>query len=153
MASIPTYCCRTDSFKYSFSPNSICEWNKLNINTHSAKSLIHFTNSLLKIGKPSAKSIFNFQTAVVLKFLTSLRLAPSYLNSYIFDHNFSNSINRLCACSFKIESLSYFFLCFYYFTNILSTLLDEITKIDSNLLSLPKMKFWKYFFAVIRNMI
>ena len=25
MASIPTYCCRVDSFKYSFSPYSICK--------------------------------------------------------------------------------------------------------------------------------
>lgn len=33
-----------------------------------------------------------------------------------------------------------FFLHSYYFTNIRSTLLDEIAKNDSNLLSLPKNK-------------
>ena len=33
-----------------------------------------------------------------------------------------------------------FFLHSYYFTNICSTLLDEIAKNDSNLLSLPKNK-------------
>ena len=45
-------------------------------------------------------------------------------------------VGTLCSCSLEVE-LPHFFLCCYYFTNIHSTLLDEIVYNDSNILSLP----------------
>ena len=39
---VETYYCRTDLFKYSFFPYSTIEWNKVDINLHSAKSLLIF---------------------------------------------------------------------------------------------------------------
>ena len=68
--------------------------------------------------------------------LISLFTGLGHLNSYRLDHHYLNCINHLCSCSFEVESLSHFFLSCHYFTNIHSTLLDEVAKIDSNILFL-----------------
>ena len=131
VAFIRTYCCRTEFFKCSFFPHSVCEWNKLDITTRREKSLLSLRNSMLKL--VSLQQIFNVHYPTG----TRLRLGHSQLNSHRFYHNFSNCINPLCLCSLKFEWSSYFFLRCHYFTNIRSTLLDKIAKIDSNILSLP----------------
>ena len=87
-----------------------------------------------------------------MKFLTRLRFGPSQLNSRRFSHNYWNCINPLSSCSLEVESLFHFLLNNNYFTNICSTLLDELEKTDSNILNFQTIKLWKYFFAIVLNM-
>ena len=47
-----------DTFKYSFLPYTITEWNKLDKRLRNAKSYLVFRKILLKTGRPPANLIF-----------------------------------------------------------------------------------------------
>ena len=53
---ITTYYCRTDSFKHSFFPWTIIEWNKLDLQCHKATYV--FRNHLLKSIRALSKPIY-----------------------------------------------------------------------------------------------
>ena len=63
-----------------------------------------------------------------LKLLTRLRLGLSHLNENRFNHNFHGCINPLCSCSLAIESTTHFLLHCHHFSNIRSTLLNNINE-------------------------
>ena len=94
-----------------------------------------FQNALIKSGKPIPKPIYNVHNPVGLKLLTRLRLGLSHLNQHKFNHNFQDCLNPLCSCSLEVESVSHFFQHCYYYSNICSTLLNELQSIDINLLN------------------
>ena len=124
---------RTDVFKYSYFPATIVEWNKLDVTLRKSEFLPYFRNALLKIGRPTAKSIYNIHNPIGFKLLTRLRLDLSYLNEHKFTHNFQDCINPLCTCSLEIEFLCHFFLYCHYYTNIRSTLFCELQPVDVNI--------------------
>ena len=126
---------RTDIFKYSFFLSTISEWNKLDLKIRQSKTLLTFRHALIKIGRPIPKPIYNVHNPVGLKLLTRLRLGLSHLNQHKFNHNFQNCLNPLCSCSLEVESVSHFFLHCHYYSNIHSTLLNELQSIDINLLN------------------
>ena len=109
------------------------EWNKLDVTLRKFESLPYFRNSLLKIGPPTVKPIYNIHNPIGLKLLIRLRFGLSHLNEHKFKHNFQDCINPLCICSLEIESLSHFFLQYHYFTNIRSTLFIELQLADVNI--------------------
>ena len=117
---------RTDIFKYS--------WNKLDLKIRQSKTLLTFRNALIKIGRPIPKPIYNVHNPVGLKLLTRLRLGLSHLNQHKFNHNFQDCLNPLRSCSLEVESVSHFFLHCHYYSNIHSTLLNELQSTDINLL-------------------
>ena len=90
-------------------------------------------SSSLKIGRPTAKPTYNIHNPIGLKFLTRVRLGLIHLNERKFKHNFQDCANSLGSCSLEIESLSHFFLHCHYFTNIRSTLLDDLKSVDANI--------------------
>ena len=98
-----------------------------------SESYLYFKNSLLKVGRPTAKPTYNIHNPIGLKFLTRLRLGLSRLNEHKFKHNFQDCVNPLCSCSLEIESLCYFFLHCHHFTNIRATLLDDLQSVDINI--------------------
>ena len=130
---VTTFYCRIDAFKYSYFPHTILEWNKLDMQIRRSESFLSFKNSLLKIGRPTAKLIYKIHNPIGLKFLTRLRLGLSQLNKHKFKHNFQDCVNPLCSCSLEIESLSHFFLHCHHFTNIHATLLDDLQSVDRNI--------------------
>ena len=130
---VETFYCRTDVFKYSYFPHTISEWNKLDMQIRRSESFLSFKNSLLKIGRPTAKPTHNIHNPISLKFLTSLRLGLRQLNKHKFKHNFQDCVNTLSSCSLEIESLSHFFLHCHHFTNIRATLLDDLQSVDRNI--------------------
>ena len=88
-----------------------------------------------KLGGPFlSQYIYNVHNPVGLKLLTTLRLGLSHLNQHKSDHNFQDFLNPLCSCSLEVESVSHFFLHCHYYSNIHSTLLNELQSIDINLL-------------------
>ena len=78
-----------------------------------------FRNALIKIGRPIPKPIYNVHNPVGLKLLTRLRLGLSHLNQHKFSHNFQDCLNTQT----------------YVYSNIRSTLLNELQSIDINLLN------------------
>ena len=52
-----------------------------------------------------------------------------------FNYNFQDYLNPFCSCSLEVESVSHFFLHCHYYSNIHSTLLNELQSIDINLLN------------------
>ena len=92
-----------------------------------------FENSLLKIGRPTAKPTYNIHNPTGLKFLTRFRLGLSHLNERKFKHNFQDCVNPLCSCSLEIESFSHFFLHCHHFTNIRATLQDDLQSVNRNI--------------------
>ena len=87
-------------FKYSYFPSTILEWNNLDIKIRKPNSLMAFKNSLLRVGRPTAKPTSGIHNPISSKFLTRLRLGLSHLK---FKHNFKDCVNLLCSCSLESE--------------------------------------------------
>ena len=130
---VTTFYCRTDAFKCSYFPHTILESNKLDIQIRSSESFLFFKNSLLNIGRPTAKPTYKIHNHIGLKFRTRLRLRLNHLNEHKFKQDFQDCVNPLCSCSLEIESLSHFFLYCHHFTNIRVTLLDDLQSGDANI--------------------
>ena len=84
---IPHYYCRTDTFKNSFFPNVMNEWNKLDEKIKGATSFSFFKASLLKVGCPHSNSINRIFNPVGIRLLTLFYLGLSQLNEHKFRHN------------------------------------------------------------------
>ena len=106
---IPHYYCRTDTFKNSFFPNVINEWNKLDEKIKGATSFSLFKASLLKMGCPHANSTYRIHNPVGIRLHTRLRLVLSHLNEHKFRHNFADCVNPLWSCSIEPETTLHFF--------------------------------------------
>ena len=89
---VAIFYCRTD----------VLELNKLDMQIRRSESFLSFKNSLLKIGRPTAKPTYNIHNPIGLKFLTRLRLGLSHLNEHKFRHNFQDCINPLCSIPFSM---------------------------------------------------
>ena len=88
---VVTYHCRTDTFKYSFFPCTIFEWNKLHL-TLSKSSYKIFRNSFLKMMCPSPNPVYDIQNPLGISLLTRLRLRLSHLNEHKFNHNLTHFV-------------------------------------------------------------
>ena len=136
LLNIAHYYCRTDTFKNSFFPNVINEWNKLDEKIKGATSFSLFTASLLKIGRPYANSTYTIHNPDGKSLLRRLRLGLSHLNEHKFRHNFADCVNPLCSCSIEPETTLHFFLHCHNFLNIRRKLFDKIKLLDETLLQL-----------------
>ena len=124
--------CRTDTFKHSFFPWTIAEWNKINLKCHKCTYNV-FRINLLKSIWPLANPIYNIPDPLGIHLLTRLRLGLNHLNEHRFNHNFDNCINPLCTCTLEIESTTHFFLHCHFYRNIQKTLLDDLNEININI--------------------
>ena len=84
------FSCRTNSFKYSFFPFCVREWNKLDNTTRDAESIKQFKSMLKKFLSLNQRSLFSIHDPVGVKLLTRLRLQFSHLNEHKFRHNFKD---------------------------------------------------------------
>ena len=133
---IPHYYCKVDTFKNSFFPNFINEWNKLDDEITGATSFSLFKASLLKMGRSHANSTYRIHSPVGISLLTRLRLGLIHLNEHKFRHNFADCVNPLCSCSIKPETTLHFFLHCRNFLKIRRKLFDKIKLLDETLLQL-----------------
>ena len=85
---VETDYCRTDTFKDSFFPYTVVQWNKLDLSIEKSKSFSIFWNSLLKIVQTNQCSVYKIHNPKGLKLLTRLRFGLSHLHEYRFSHNF-----------------------------------------------------------------
>ena len=91
--------CRTVSFKNSFLPYAIKEWNKLDPVTINAETYASFQKVLLNFIRPTRSSTYKIYDPLGMKLLTRLRLGLGHLSEQKFRHNFADSLKPLCSCS------------------------------------------------------
>ena len=103
--------CRNVSFKNSFLPYVIKEWNELEPEIRNAETYASFRKMLLNFIRPTGNSIYKIFDLLGIKLLTRLRLGFIHLSEHKFRHNFADSL--------EIESTFHFFSTLpnlYYFT-------------------------------------
>ena len=111
------------------------------------KSVLYevFKNLLLKFVKPSPNSLFHVYDIFGIKLPTRLHLDLSHLKEHKFNHNFQDTINPLCSCSFESESTNHFFLHCQNFMDLRKCLMNELITTDSCILTLDEKSFTKLF--------
>ena len=65
------------------------------------------------------------------------------LEEHKFRHNFQDTINLLCSCSLEKESTSHFFLRCQNFITPRTNFMNELCKVDSNILNLDEISLTK----------
>ena len=101
---IPLFRTRTETYKNSFFPNVIEQWNKLDINIRESCSLLSFKKPILKFIRPVPNPIYTINDPIGLKHLTRLRLFFSHLREHKFKHNFQDTIDPFCNCGLIVET-------------------------------------------------
>ena len=91
---IKPFLSRTKSFKNTFFPYCINEWNNLTVEIRNSKSVGAF-KKLIKCEKKE-NSIFSIYNSFGVKFLTGLRLQFNHLNEHKFRHGFGDTRNPMC---------------------------------------------------------
>ena len=139
---ITTFQSRTETFRFSFFPWSIVEWNKLDLKIRNSSYLV-FRNYLIKRIRPLKAPVYNIHNPLDLKLLTRLRLGLSHLNVHRFNHNFEICLNSLCYCSLEVELTSHFLLHCHHFNAIRTTLNNSLKVIDEGILKLSDSSLTK----------
>ena len=129
--------CRTESYKNSFFPYTIDEWNRLDSGIRNSNSYLVFRKQLLNFIRPIPNSIFNLYNPLGIKFLTRLRLDFSHLNEHRFRHNFEACLTPLCTCSQTTESTLHFFLHCHHYKDLRTDLFNDIKSIDKSIVNFP----------------
>ena len=93
-----------------------------------------FKNTILNFLRPSPKNVFKSHNPPGIKFLTRLHLGLSHLPEQKFKHNFQDSLNPLCKCTFDVEWTLHFLLHCPIYNNYWSSLPRTIRNIDCKLL-------------------
>ena len=117
------------SFKNSFSPSTISEWNKLDPSLPNSESFLASQKNIFQFIRPATNSAYNCLNPKMIKLITRLRHCLSHLRGHKFKHNFQESLNPLCSCGHGIESTKHCFLHCQLFTNERYTLLSTLNSI------------------------
>ena len=128
--------CRTMSFKNSFLPYAIKEWNKLDPEIRIAEIYASFRKMLLNFIRSIGNSTYKIYDPLGIKLLTRLRLGFSHLSEHKFRHNFADSLNPLCSCSLETESTLQFFLRCQNYNTLRRVLMTDLKNINDTIMSL-----------------
>ena len=124
------------SFKNSFLPYTIKEWNKLDSEIRNAETYASFRKMLLNFIRPIGNSTYKIYDPLGIKLLTRFWLGFSHLFEHKFTHNFADSLNPLCSCSLETESTLHFFLCCQNYTALCLALMTDLKNINDAIMSL-----------------
>ena len=104
---------RTKSFKKTFFPYCINEWNNLNAEVRNAKSVKFFKKMIVADNKEN--SVFSVYDPYGVKLLTRLRLQFIHLKEHKFRHGFGDTVSPMRWCNAEIEDTEHFLLrCHFY---------------------------------------
>ena len=136
---------RTKSFKNTFFPYCINEWNNLTVEIRNSKSVGAF-KKLIKCEKKE-NSVFSIYDPLGVKLFTRLRLQFSHLNGHKFRHGFGDTINVMCACRSEVETTEHFLLYCHLCPSQRLELFQNLEIVDSSFLNLKfkeKVSFLLY---------
>ena len=109
--SVSLFNVKHDSFKNSFLPSTVIEWNKLDSNIRNSESLALFKKRILSFIRPFANSTFHCQNLKALKLITRLRIGLSHLQFHKFKHSFQDTLNSICNCGTVETTVHYLLHC------------------------------------------
>ena len=119
---------RRKSFKKTFFPYCIKEWNNLNAEVRNAKS-IHIFKTMIRT-KKKGNFLFSVYDFLGVKLLTLLRLQFSHLNEHKVRHGFGDTVISMCGCNAEIKDIEHFLLrCHFYYIQRFE-LFNNINKVD-----------------------
>ena len=125
---------RTKSFKNTFFPYCINEWNNLTVEIRNSKSVSAF-KKLIKCAEKE-NSVFSIYDPLGVKLFTLLRFQVSHLNEHKFRHGFGHTINAMCTCGSEVETTGHFLMrCDLYSPQRLEPF-ENLEKVDSSFLNL-----------------
>ena len=142
---IEPFLSRTKSFKNTFFPYCINEWNNLTVEIRNSKSVGAF-KKLIKCEKKE-NSIFSIYDPLGVKLLTRLRLQFSHLNEHKFRHGFGDPINAMCACGSEVETTEHFLLRCHLYSPQRLELFENLEKVDPSFLNLKVKEKVIYYMA------
>ena len=128
---------RTKSFKNTFFPYCINEWNNVTVGIRNSKSVSAFKKSI-KCEKKDPLGV---------KLLTRLKLQFSHLNEHKFRHGFEDTINTMCAYRSEFETTEQFLLRCHLYSPQRLELFENLEKVDASFLNLnvkDKVNFLLY---------
>ena len=121
--------CDTKTYKLSFFPSTIKDWNKLDRETRESNSLSIFKKRILNKIRPAKASYFGIKDHTHIKYLTMLRLDQSPLRAHKFEHGFLDTTDNLCvACGVKEDTEHFLLFCRSYHLSR-STLMQNVSDI------------------------
>ena len=102
---------KNTQYKKSFYPQTIDDWNDLNLNIRNSPSISSFKKCLSKLAgsKPNPLFLLNSSTASIIH--TRIRLGLSGLSSQRCDYNHINDPKCVSCGGFREDPLHYFLLC------------------------------------------
>ena len=130
------FSCRTESFKHSFFPFCVREWNKLDNTIRDAESIKQFKSMLKNFFSLNQRSLFSIHDPVGVKMLTRLRLQFSHLNEHKFCHNFKDCVSPMGDFSAETKTTSNLFLSCQFFANERQELRHYLYRIDASIKNL-----------------
>ena len=125
-----------NSFKNSFFPSTVNEWNNLDLDIRNSESIGFSKSKILKLIPPKPNSIYNCHNPKGIRLITRLRLGLSHLREHKFKHSFQDCLNPLCLCGNDVETSSHFLLHCSTYSNERMTFLNKIKNINYGILEL-----------------
>ena len=104
------------SFKNSFIPHCINEWNNLSLEFREVRSLSLFKTKLIRLVRPEKGQLYGIHDHLGVCRLTQLRLGLSPLREHRFRHNFLDTTDPMCLSNNGIETTIHFMLLYQEYT-------------------------------------
>ena len=127
---------RTETFRNSFLPFTVNEWNRLDSDIKNSDSYIIFRKKLLAFIRPVGNSMYGIYDPFGVKLINRLRLGFSYLREHKFRHNFADTMNLLYSCTLEPEKKEHFFLSCQNSLSARTILMNELNNISNSIYSL-----------------
>ena len=139
--------CRTDGYRKSFFPDSVCSWNKIGPELRGAESLSIFKKNLMKIIRPEVKSLYGVHNPNGVGWIFQLRVGLSPLRAHKKSHNFQDTPDDACLCNLGAETTHHFLLKCPIFNTQRDVLFQAINPVlmDNNMINLNDRDLAKLF--------
>ena len=129
---------RTKSFKNTFFPYYINEWNNLTVEIRNSK-LISTLKKSIKCEKQE-NSVFSIYNPLDVKLLIRVRFQFSHLKEQKFGHGFGDTITTMCACESEVETTEHFLLHCHRCSSQRLELFENLKKVCSSFLKMLKIR-------------
>ena len=121
--------CDTSSYKLSFFPSTIRDWNNLDMEIKDANSKHIFKKRILNKIRPKKDSYYGIRNNDHIRYLTMLRCDLSPLRDHKFRKGFLDTNNNLCLVCNRKEDTVHFLLHCRSFSLSRTTLLQRVTEL------------------------
>ena len=122
--------CRTESFKHSFFPFCVREWNKSDNTIRDGESIKQFKLVLKSFFSLNQRLLFSMHDPVGVKLLTRLRLQFILLNEHKYLHYFKDCVRPMCDWGAEKETTSHFSLSCHFFANERQKHRDDVYRLN-----------------------